>query len=343
MSQQTHVKHKNRPAHTPVMANEVIEYMKPSPGEVFIDMTFGAGGHTSRLLDSTSDIKIFALDRDPIAHEYAQEMAKKYPGKLIPLLGRFSELPELLKKQKVLPNSIDGFLFDFGCSSMQFDVAERGFSLSKDGPLDMRMDSYRYPDEPTVVDVLERSSEIELARIMKIYGEEKYAKRIARAIIDSRYSFKKLETTWELGKLVESVTDNEIRTDQIGRFSHSATKVFQAFRIFVNNEMNEINYGIFIAEKYLKISGRLITISFHSLEDTIVKRHLSGNLTDNTANVSPLRYVNAAKTFDDDEFSILTDVSWKMLHKHVLLPSDDEIEQNPRSRSAKFRAIAKIK
>lgn len=337
------VKINQKRPHIPVMVNQVIEYLKPSPGEIFIDMTFGAGGHTTRLLDSTPDIKVFALDRDPLAHEYSHELAKKYPGQLIPLLGRFSELPNLLKKHKVLPNTIDGFLFDYGCSSMQFDIAERGFSLSKEGPLDMRMDGKRYPNDPTVADVLERASELDLYRIMKIYGQEKRARKIARAIVESRYTFKKLETTWELAELVESVINDEFRTDSIGRFSHSATKVFQAFRIFINNEMNEINYGIIIAEKYLKINGRLVTISFHSLEDTIVKRHLAGNISDNSPNMTPLKYINAARTFDDNEFINLTDVSWKMLHKHVILPTDEEIETNPRSRSAKLRAIAKIK
>lgn len=129
--------------HVPVMADQVIQYLKPSSGDTFIDMTFGAGGHTSRILQSAPNLRIFALDRDPVAHELAQEMAKEHPGQVIPLLGRFSELPELLKAHKVRPNSIDGFLLDFGCSSMQFDVAERGFSLVRDGPLDMRMNGRR--------------------------------------------------------------------------------------------------------------------------------------------------------------------------------------------------------
>lgn len=329
--------------HIPVMAKEVIYYFNPSAGEKFVDMTFGAGGHSERLLKSSPDIKIFALDRDPVAYEYAQTMAEKYPGQVIPLLGRFSELPQLLSEHKVSECSIDGFLFDFGCSSMQFDVAERGFSLSKNGPLDMRMDGFRCPNEPTAADVLERATEDELARIMKIYGEEKQAKKIARAIIEARYTFKPLKTTWELARLVESVLDENFRSDQLGRFAHAATKVFQALRIFVNNELNEINYGMLIAERFLKINGRLITIAFHSLEDTVVKRHLSGNITDNLANRTPLRYQNYLTTFNATEVEKLTEVPWKMMHKHVLLPCDEEIDNNPRSRSAKFRAIARIK
>ncbi|CAD6240882.1 GSCOCG00008972001-RA-CDS [Cotesia congregata] len=329
--------------HTPVMVNEVIKYLKPSAGETFIDMTFGAGGHSTRIIESAPNIKIYALDRDPVAHNYAKIMAEKYPGQIIPLLGRFSELPGLLKEQRVLPNSIDGFIFDFGCSSMQFDIAERGFALSKDGPLDMRMDGFRCPDKPTAADVLERCTEQDLARIIKYYGEEKQYKKIARALIEARYMFKSLKTTKELARLVESVLDKDFRTDRLGRFAHSATKVFQALRIFVNNELNEINYAILIAEKYLKINGRLITISFHSLEDTVVKRHLSGNITDNAANISSMRFQNYGKTFSHSQVVDMTESPWRMLHKHVILPSDEEINENPRSRSAKFRAIAKVK
>jgi len=324
------------------MAQEVLTYMTPSSGKTYVDMTFGAGGHSKMLLQHSPDIKIFALDRDPLAYEYAQQLSQRYPGKIIPLLGRFSELPQLLERHNVERNSIDGFLFDFGCSSMQFDTASRGFSLSKDGPLDMRMDGFRCPEQPTAADVLEQANEEDLARIIKIYGEEKRAKKIARAIIETRYTFRELKTTKELAQLVESTLGSTIRKDKLGRFSHSATKTFQALRIFVNNELNEINYAMLLAEIYLKTSGRLITICFHSLEDTIVKRHISGNITDNMANTVALKYANHDKVFDKDEFERLTNIPWKMMHKHVLTPTYEEIQRNPRSRSAKFRAITKV-
>lgn len=336
-----HVKPK-KPPHLPVMVDEVLKHMSLSPGETIVDMTFGSGGHSRKILESIPNVKIFALDRDPLAHEFAQELALEYPGQVVPLLGRFSELPALLKEQKVAANSIDGFLFDFGCSSMQFDVGKRGFSIAKNGPLDMRMDASRYPGQPTVADVLARADEDDLARIIKVYGEEKQAKKIARALIEARYSFKKLETTQELAQLVESVLDDEMRTDMLGRSQHAATKTFQAFRIFVNNELNEINYGIFVAQAYLKIGGRLITISFHSLEDLIVKRHISGNLVGHLANKLPLKFSNSIKSFTEDEISGYTKSPWHMLHPHVLVPEPDEVESNPRSRSAKFRAIVKI-
>ncbi|XP_076750333.1 putative methyltransferase-like protein 15 homolog [Xylocopa sonorina] len=327
--------------HLPVMVNEVLQYLDPSPGKIFVDMTFGAGGHTTKILESSADVKIFALDRDPVAHQYAQNLSEKYPGQVIPLLGRFSELPQLFCKYEINLKSIDGFLFDFGCSSMQFDIAERGFSLSKNGPLDMRMDGFRCPQEPTAAEVLEKITEIDLIHILRIYGEERYAKKIARAIIDARYTFRSLRTTQELAQLVESVISDK-RRDQLGRYSHIATKTFQALRIFVNNELNEINYGIVIAGSYLKTNGRLITICFHSLEDTIIKRHLSANITETVANKLPLKYSNYGKFYSETEMENFNKTPWKMLHKHVITPTSEEVNTNPRSRSAKLRAISKI-
>lgn len=134
--------------HVPVMSKEVIDAFKPQNNQTYLDMTFGAGGHTIKLLEANPNIRILALDRDPLAHEYAVNLSQTHP-QITPMLGRFSELPELLKINKIKQNSIDGILFDFGCSSMQFDIAERGFSVSKNGPLDMRMDGQRFPDMPT--------------------------------------------------------------------------------------------------------------------------------------------------------------------------------------------------
>lgn len=329
--------------HIPAMTKEVLQYLQPSPGKIYVDMTFGAGGHTTEILKSAPNVTIFTLDRDPVAYNIAQDLSKNYPGQVIPLLGRFSDLSSLLSEHKVEKNSIDGFLFDFGCSSMQFDNAERGFSLSKNGPLDMRMDGCRCPENPTAADVIERADEIDLYHILKIYGQEKKARKIAHALIEARYMYKKLETTKELAQLVESVFDNQIRKDRLGRFSHCATKTFQALRIFVNNELNEINYGMVLAQNYLKIGGCLITISFHSLEDTVVKRHMTGNITDSMANAMPLKYLNYDKSFCIDELNDIVRSPWIMMHKHVLTPSSEEINKNPRVRSAKFRAITKVK
>lgn len=333
----------SRRPHVPVMAEETLEHFKPIDNQLIIDMTFGAGGHTKKILDSSDTVRVIALDRDPVAHKFAQELSEKYPNRLIPILGRFSELPTLLTQLNIRQNSIDGILFDFGCSSMQFDEADRGFSINKNGPLDMRMDRDRFPDQPTAADVLAKIDEYELSRIIKVYGEDKQAKKIARAIIDARYAIKKLETTKELADLVYACTGGEIRVDKLNRPSHVATKTFQALRIFVNNELNEINYGMVLADRYLKIGGRIITITFHSLEDTIVKRHLMGNILDDVANPVSLKFTSHLLCHDRAQIDSLMDTNWQQLHKHVLTPRYEEIEDNPRSRSAKFRAAVKVR
>lgn len=328
--------------HIPVMAEEVIDHLKPEPGKVFIDMTFGAGGHTKRILDHTPNTTVIALDRDEEAHDLAMDMSGEYPDRLIPLLGKFSELPDLLKSHGYGFESIDGILFDFGCSSMQFDQAGRGFAISKNGPLDMRMDKNRVPGQPTAADVLAKIDEEDLARILKIYGEEKCAKKIARAIVDTRYSLRKIETTKELADLVNSCFNDDFRLDKLQRPAHNATKTFQALRIFVNDELNEINYGILLAERLLKRNGRLVTLTFHSLEDLIVKRHLMGNLIGSVANPVPLRYCSHSLVQELEVLNDFKESKWQQLHKHVLTPTTEEVERNPRSRSAKLRASIKI-
>ncbi|XP_031631343.1 probable methyltransferase-like protein 15 homolog [Contarinia nasturtii] len=328
--------------HIPVMAKEVIKALKPESDKTYIDMTFGAGGHTKKILESAPDIKVIALDRDPDARKYMDAVSGMYPNQVIPLCGRFSELPSLLDSINVHADSIDGILFDFGCSSMQFDQPERGFAISADGPLDMRMDKNRYPDEPTAADVLATIDENDLAKIIKVYGGEKKAKKIARTIIDVRHALTPIRTTWELARIVASCFDDHFHMDQMNRPMHNATKTFQALRIFVNNELNEINYGIQCAEKYLKSNGRLVTITFHSLEDTIVKRHIQGQVIQGLANSIALKYVSQLAICEKESIEKIMKSNWKPLYKHVIVPSLKEIDLNPRSRSAKLRAAIKI-
>lgn len=328
--------------HTPVMAKETLHFLKPETGNIILDMTFGAGGHSKKILDNVPNIKLLALDRDPVAYNYASKLAENYPSQVIPLLGKFSDLPDLLKQQGIHQNSIDGILFDFGCSSMQFDCPERGFSISRNGPLDMRMDGNRNPDCPTAADVLANATEEDIYKIIKIYGEEKQARKIARAVVESRYMFKKLTTTEELAALVESVCLSDYRLDKLQRRSHVATKTFQALRIFVNNELNEINYAMILAQHYLKLGGRLVTITFHSLEDTIVKRHILGNVIENSINPLPLKYCSHSLNIDSEVIETVMQSNWLSLSKHVVCPSKEEVENNPRSRSAKLRAAIRV-
>uniref|UniRef100_A0A1A9WU08 DUF4781 domain-containing protein n=1 Tax=Glossina brevipalpis TaxID=37001 RepID=A0A1A9WU08_9MUSC len=336
---------KSNSRHIPVLCTEAINYLNPEPQKIYIDMTFGAGGHCKKLLDSCKDIKVYALDRDPVAYELAQQMAKEYEGRLTPLLGRFSDLPYLLEEQQVVRHSVDGVLFDFGCSSMQFDEPKRGFSVVKNGPLDMRMDCApgMNNDQVTAADVLARVEEEDLVKILRIYGEEKAAKKIARAIVQARSALHHIETTKQLADLVANcLHETAFRLDKLQRPTHVATKTFQALRIFVNNELNEINYGMILANDYLRLQGRLVAITFHSLEDTIVKRHLNGNVIDGLANPIPLKYCGYDIVHDEEVMQSINSRNWKQLHKHVILPSEEELKSNSRSRSAKLRAAVKF-
>ncbi|ALC46525.1 CG14683 [Drosophila busckii] len=330
--------------HVPVLCQTAIEYLQPMSKGKYIDMTFGAGGHTRRLLDSCPEATVYALDRDPTAHELAQRMSEEpaYAGRLVPLLGKFSELPQLLQQVNICRHSIDGMLFDFGCSSMQFDEAARGFSISHDGPLDMRMDGGR-SGGISAADVLARAEEEDLARILRVYGEEKAAKKIARGIVEARAALQRIETTRQLADLVSALLGEGNRLDRLQRPAHVATKTFQALRIFVNNELNEINYGMLLAQEFLRAEGRLVAITFHSLEDTIVKRHLNGNVIEGVANPVPLKYCGHDLTYDPQLLESFVQTNWRQLHRHVIVPAAEELSQNSRSRSAKLRAAIKIK
>lgn len=330
----------NRVFHIPVMHKEVLTMFDPQHDQKFLDMTFGAGGHTRKLLSSCNNATVYTLDRDPFAYDLAIKLASETTnGNISPLLGKFSDLPELLSDGEV-ENFFDGILIDCGCSSMQYDMKERGFSLSKDGPLDMRMDQDRLANQPSAKDILAHIDENSLARILKVYGEEKQAKKIARAIVEARYLFTSLNTTNELAQLVESACGFSSRTDKLQRSSHVATKTFQALRILVNDELNELDFAVRFAHRALKIGGKLITITFHSLEDRIVKNHLH-DLDYSTD--SDQKYKNYARQLDPLDVQVLMERQWQEINKHVLTPSDEEINENPRSRSAKLRAAIKLR
>ncbi|XP_053634827.1 probable methyltransferase-like protein 15 homolog [Cherax quadricarinatus] len=330
--------------HIPVMAEEVLEFLKPRDNDVILDMTFGSGGHSRKILESTPGVRIVCLDRDPTAFEYAKELQGKYPERVLPLLGRFSELPDLLSKLKLKKNFFNGALMDLGASSMQFDTPERGFMLSKDGPLDMRMDSNRDPKQMTASQILSHIDEDSLYKILKYYGEESNARKISRGVLESRHLFKKLHTTKELTELVLSLMGDQYRLDKLQRYSHPATKTFQALRILVNNELNELDYGLRLAHYYLKSGGILVAISFHSLEDTVVKRHITGvdiDKSHESIGLGVTKHRSALSSYSSTEMKNIMTKNWSPVTKHVVLPSEEEVVNNPRARSAKLRAAIK--
>ncbi len=304
------------PRHIPVLLNEMTEYMAPCDGEVYVDGTFGAGGYSRALLEK-ADCKVYAIDRDPSVKELAKDLQKEFPGRIELLLGRFSEMEELLKEAGI--SGVNGVVLDIGVSSMQIDTAERGFSFMKDGPLDMRM-SDNGPDAAYVVN---NSSERELANIIYKLGGEHKSRRVARAIVEAR-AIEPITTTKRLADIVRSVV--RASKDQLD----PATRTFQALRIWVNDELGELKKAIEAAERILLPEGRLVVITFHSLEDSIVKEFF--NLKSGKhAGIS--RHV----PFSPDE-QVEDKNTLKLLTKKPVIPGENEVNENVRSRSAKLRA-----
>ncbi|NWY48553.1 MET15 protein, partial [Sylvia atricapilla] len=336
--------------HIPVMLEEVVNCLSPQPGQRFLDMTFGAGGHTTALLEKARDITVYALDRDPTAYKIAQQLSEAYPKQIQPLLGQFSQSEALLISSGVEPGTLDGVLLDAGCSSMQFDTPERGFSLQKDGPLDMRMDSDRCPDMPTAADVVNALDQQALASVLRAYGEERHARKIAAAIVQAR-SVYPITRTQQLASIVAGAFPASAlyaRKDLLQRPVHVATKTFQGLRIFVNDELHELFIGLKTAEKFLKPGGRLVALSFHSLEDRIIKRFLHGiDMTEkyNLGSKQKIRQAlkNSSKGEDTQGSpSRKSNSKWIFIQKKVLTPQAKDIQTNPRGRSAKLRAAIKL-
>ncbi|XP_026176344.1 12S rRNA N(4)-cytidine methyltransferase METTL15 isoform X2 [Mastacembelus armatus] len=329
-----------KPPHTPVMLKEVLHFLDIQPAQVVLDMTFGGGGHTKAILNTVPEVTILALDRDPASISLAQQLAEEHFGRVKPLLGRFSELESLLSNMNIKQGSIDAVLLDAGCSSMQMDQAERGFSLSKDGPLDMRMDGERYPDMPCAADVVNTLDQQALASILTAYGEERHARKIASAIVEAR-RVNPITRTQQLASVVAGSFPAAVayaRKDRLHRPAHVATKTFQALRIFVNDEMNELHAGLRAAQAVLRPGGRLCVITFHSLEDRLVKRFLQGDDLSNLDqyHFSPTKQGTRKEKLVDGKRD--GSIYWLPLRRKVIFPEKDDVRENPRGRSAKLRA-----
>ena len=289
--------------HIPVLIRPLIAVVSPVSG-VWLDGTFGAGGYTRELLAAGAD-QVIGVDRDPLAFEMAAEWADAYGDRIKMQLGTFSKLDEYA-------SDLDGVVLDLGVSSMQLDLAERGFSFMRDGPLDMRMSQ----DGPSAADLVNTADESELADIIFLYGEERASRRIARAIVAAR----PLTTTLQLAKVVESCLPRA-KPNQ----SHPATRTFQALRIAVNNEYGELAEGLMAAERALKPGGQLAVVTFHSVEDRMVKRFLQAR-SGNTANAN--RYAPEVEQITP---------AFRIEKRKAIGPDAEELAENPRSRSAKLR------
>ncbi|NWW39018.1 MET15 protein, partial [Panurus biarmicus] len=272
-----------------------------------------------------------------------------YRKQLKPLLGQFSQSEALLISSGVEPGTLDGVLLDAGCSSMQFDTPERGFSLQKDGPLDMRMDWDRCPGRASAADAVNALERGALASVLRTYGEERHARSIAAAIVRARASFP-ITRTQQLASIVAGAFPASAlyaRKDLLQRPTHVATKTFQALRIFVNDELHELYVGLKTAEKFLRPGGRLVALSFHSLEDRIIKRFLHGiDVTEkyNLGSKQKIRQARKGSSKGEDPRGSpcgKSNSKWILIQKKVLTPQAKDIQTNPRGRSAKLRAAIK--
>ena len=297
--------------HVPVLARQVIEYLKPRDGGVYVDGTFGAGGHTRAILQA-ADTRVLGLDRDQSAIAGGFALVEEAAGRLVLVEDRFSDLDAVARDQG--HDAVDGILLDLGVSSMQLDEAERGFSFRHNGPLDMRMGGAG----PSAADLVNAASGRDLASIISTLGEERFARPIARAIIKARDEAP-ITTTRALSDVVGTVLQQ--RPGEI----HPATRTFQALRMFVNDELGELAAGLAAAERVLKPGGRLVVISFHSLEDRIVKTFLAerGATTGGSRHLPEVKH--AAPSFH-------------VLTKRPVIADEAEVAANPRARSAKLRA-----
>lgn len=304
--------------HAPVMLHEMLAALNPQGGERIVDGTFGAGGYTRAILES-ADCKVFSIDRDSHVQGFAESLKAEFADRFVFLSGSFGSMLDLLAAQGV--DSVDGIVLDIGVSSMQIDEAERGFSFKKDGPLDMRMAQ----SGATAAELVNNASEAELADIIHHYGEEKAARRIAKAIVVARAE-KPIVTTHQLASLVAKV---------VGRGKGKidpATRTFQALRIHVNDELGELVRALEAAEQLLAPGGRLVVVTFHSLEDRIVKRFFqsrTGGLEETVSRHVPMVAKQSAPS------------SFEVAGRKLVKASDAEADVNPRARSAKLRCAVR--
>jgi 16S rRNA (cytosine1402-N4)-methyltransferase len=301
-------------AHEPVMLAEVMAHLKPSAGEVHIDGTFGAGGYSQAILAAAS-CRLIAIDRDPTALETAKSFKSTYGARFDFVHGDFADVESALAELGV--ECCDGFVLDIGVSSMQLDQPERGFSFAHDGPLDMRMSK----QGQSAADVVNSYEQDNIANIIFNYGEERHSRRVARAIVEARKAAA-ITTTKQLASIVEGAIGRNPAKDKI----HPATRTFQALRIFVNKELDALVSALVAAEHVLKTGGRLAVVTFHSLEDRIVKQFLKVR-----TGTAP----SASRHFPSVDSQQLPTFSTPYKGHQAASPS--EAQHNPRARSAKLR------
>ena len=305
--------------HIPVLLAPVIEHLNLKPDGIYVDATFGAGGYSRAILEAC-DVRVIGIDRDPAARLRGDEFRAEFGDRFIFCSGRFGELAALVEDAGF--PLVDGVVFDIGVSSMQIDDGARGFSFQVDGPLDMRMSSFG----PSAADLVNKLSDGDLADLFKFYGEERRARVIARRIVERREA-QGITKTSELVDIICSVLGKPLPHKK-----HPATRVFQALRIAVNEELHELVSGLRAAEAVLKVDGRLVVVDFHSLEDRIVKQFLRTR-----AGLNP----NISRHLPEDPSNFIKP-SFQIINRRPVIANDGELAVNPRARSARLRSAVRL-
>ena len=304
-------------SHKSVMLEEVLASLSIKDYGVYIDGTFGAGGYSRKILSENPRCKVIGIDMDPTTEVFADELIAEFPGRFMYISGNFSDLQNIIERNEI--KNIHGIVLDLGFSNMQIEDGERGFSFMREGPLDMRMSPEIRKNAYNVVNFYNKK---DLVEIFKYYGEEKRPHQIAEAIIDARGK-EKIKTTTELADIIHRAYGGR------GKI-HPATKIFQAIRIYVNNEVENLVRAILSSAYKLENGGRLVIVSFHGLECRVIK---------NAFRTLENRYNNELSV----DFNLLKDSKFKISHKKAITPSEDELEKNSNSRSAKLRILEKLK
>lgn len=303
--------------HIPVMVEEVIELLQCQKGNIVLDATLGEGGHSYKILERVSLRLLIGIDWDPLAIEISKERLKKFQAVIKLINTGFQNIKSVLGQIQL--ESVDGVLFDLGISSHQVNDAQRGFSFKREGPLDMRMDLSK---EKKAYDIVNNCPLEELEKIILCYGEERWAKKIARSICEDR----PISTTTQLSQVIMDSIPSKFHSKRI----HPATKTFQAIRIAVNDELENLQFGLKEAIHVLNARGRIVVISYHSLEDRIVKEVFKSLSQDC---ICPPDFPKCVCSFKK---------KIKIITKRPIVPRSEEIIRNPRARSAKIRAAEKI-
>jgi 16S rRNA (cytosine1402-N4)-methyltransferase len=310
------IKSTENKAHKSVLLGQILQYMNVSKGGSFVDMTFGAGGYSQAILDANPKNKLIAFDRDENVKVFADKLLEKFGNRFNFIKSRFSQMKKFLLDKK-----FDAIVFDLGVSSMQLDEGERGFSFSKKAKLNMMMGD----NEISALDVVNNYPEEELANIIYKYADEKFSRKIARKIVEVRSDHEIVYTT-ELADLIEEVKPRNYKSK-----IHPATKTFQAIRIYVNKELEELEKALEDSIELLDHKGRLLVVTFHSLEDKIVKDFFRSKTKSSQA---VNRYMPQIEKEEKIEFKLVT--------RKVIIPDEKELDYNIRSRSAKLRILERM-